>query len=444
MSNNSTILVIDDAKDTLMLLEFDLIQAGYKVIAANGGAQALEILNKQAVDLVLLDLHMPNVSGTEVLTHITRTEFSPPVIMLSSSADENDVVKMLDIGAEDYVTKPYIAKVLLARIRNALRLKEKTQKLESLLRTDSLTHVNNRVGYEELANKAISHAKRNKHQTAVAMLDIDHFKKVNDTYGHEAGDRVLVEFADLLTSCFRDYDVVGRIGGEEFAVCMPNISITHAFDACERFRKSLSELVITLDDKSNTEITITVSIGLTVSKESEFSLDDLMRDSDKLMYQAKSAGRNRTITESNSPSSEKAGVTKSTKEHQKMEYRQLNNDVEVKYPGIDIDIGINNVLGDESLFEEILVMFYQDHGQDKAKIAQAISDNDILTLKSLTHTLKGVSCSIGAMELFNHTKALDLATNEQNNQEFEYLYKPVALALDKVLTGLEAKLSSKL
>ena len=127
-----------------------------------------------------------------------------------------------------------------------------------------------------------------------------------------------------------------------------------------------------------------------------------------------------------------------------MEYRKLDNDIEIKYPGIDIDIGVNNVLGDENLFEEILVMFYQDHGEDKDKIAQAINDNDILTLKSLTHTLKGVSCSIGAMELFQHTKALDLAANDQNNQEFDYLYKPVSIALDKVLLGIENKLSSKL
>lgn len=122
---NSTILVIDDAKDTLMLLEFDLIEAGYKVLTANGGEQALEILNRQAVDLVLLDLHMPKMSGMEVLANITALETAPPVIMLSASDDENDVVKTLDVGAEDYVTKPYVAKVLYARIRNALRLKEK-------------------------------------------------------------------------------------------------------------------------------------------------------------------------------------------------------------------------------------------------------------------------------------------------------------------------------
>lgn len=444
VSRNSLILVIDDAKETLMSLEFDLIEAGYKVIAVNSGSQALEILNRQNVDLVLLEFRMPNNSGIKLLAHITAMESYPPVIMLSSTADENNVVNTLDLGAEDYVLKPYIAKVLLARIRNALRLNEKTQRLESLLLTDSLTHVNNRVGYEDLANKVISHAKRNKHQTAVAMLDIDHFKKVNDTHGHEAGDVVLIKFAELLTSCFRDYDVVGRVGGEEFAVCMPNITIDAAFDACERFRKTLDGLSITLQDDATTEVSITVSIGLTVSNGSEIKLDDLMRDADKLMYQAKSGGRNRTITKPNLLNIDKRNDQSATQENNNLNNNELNNELTEKYAGIEYDIGVNNVLGDESLFEEILVMFYQDHSHDKDKIAQAISDNDILTVKSLTHTLKGVACSIGAMDLFNHTKALDLAANEQKIQEFDYLFKPMALALDKVLMGIECKLASKI
>ncbi|WP_448568472.1 diguanylate cyclase [Thalassotalea ganghwensis] len=447
MSKNSTILVVDDAKDTLILLEFDLIQAGYTVITADNGEDALEILSKQSVDIVLLDLHMPGLSGMEVLAEIIKEgENAPPVIMLSASDDEDDVVKTLDVGAEDYVTKPYHAKVLLARIRNALRLKEKTLKLEALLRTDSLTKVNNRVGYEELATKVISHAKRNHHITAVAMLDIDHFKDVNDTYGHEAGDLVLMEFAKLLASCFRDYDVVGRIGGEEFAVCMPNTKIQSAFDACERFRTKLSKLKITIDDIDKTQLSITVSIGLAVAKGQDSHLENLMREADKLMYRAKSEGRNRTIKQNT--------FQTHTSEDQSIEPEEqlLNNDdvekseqvSEGKYPGIDMDIGISNVLGDESLYEEILVMFHQDHGQDKEKIAQAIKENDLLNVKSLVHTLKGVACSIGAMELFNYTKALDVAANTQNYQEFDYLFKPVALELDKVLSGIERNLGDRL
>ncbi|GAA5137165.1 diguanylate cyclase [Thalassotalea piscium] len=445
---NSTILVIDDAKDTLMLLEFDLIEAGYKVLTANGGEQALEILNRQAVDLVLLDLHMPKMSGMEVLANITALETAPPVIMLSASDDENDVVKTLDVGAEDYVTKPYVAKVLYARIRNALRLKEKTQELEALLRTDSLTHINNRVGYEELATKVISHAKRNKHRTAIAMLDIDHFKAVNDTHGHDGGDVVLVEFAKLLISCFRDYDVIGRIGGEEFAVCMPNVRLETALAACERFRESLAQLTISLPDDPDATINITVSIGLIVSNDPDSMLDDLMREADKLMYRAKSAGRNQTVTEKNksenAANNNKDNELVTSKDNNNLNTNTPKQPESEKYAGIDFDIGVNNVLGDEGLFEEILVMFYQDHKQDKDKIAQAINDNDLLTLKSLTHTLKGVACSIGAMELFNHTKALDNAANDQKLQEFDYLFKPVALAINKVINGIETTLGDKL
>lgn len=445
MNSHNTILVVDDTEDILMLLEFDLIQAGYKVITAHSGKQAIEVLSKQAVDLVLLDFAMPNTSGMEVLTHITNlTELSPPVIMLASATEESGVIKALDLGAEDYVIKPYINKVLLARVRNALKLKEKTYTLETLLRTDSLTHVNNRVGYEELANKVLSHAKRNKHRTAVAMLDIDHFKTVNDTYGHEAGDRVLIEFTQHLVSSFRDYDIIGRIGGEEFAICMPNVSIDSAFDACERFRLTLSTLVIEIQDPEQSDVTITVSIGLTITTNDDLSLEDLMRDADKLMYQAKSLGRNKTIVNPSLLSDKVDFNDNKPKESDNLNTNELGSTSQDKYPGIEYDIGVNNVLGDESLFEEILVMFYQDHGEDKQKLMQAINDNDELTIKSLVHTLKGVACSIGAMDLFNHTKALDVAANEQNAQEFDYLFKPVALELDRVLKGIEEKLAGQL
>ena len=177
MSSNSHILVIDNNKDTLMELEFDLIEAGYTVLAASSGEQALALMSKQTVDLVLVEMNIPNISGMRVLAEVLKKRvMSIPVLMMSSFENEADIIEALDAGAEDYISKPYLKQVLLVRIRNALRLKDKTHTLESLLRTDSLTHINNRVGYEEQANKVLSHAKRNAHFSAVAMLYIDHFK----------------------------------------------------------------------------------------------------------------------------------------------------------------------------------------------------------------------------------------------------------------------------
>ena len=135
--------------------------------------------------------------------------------------------------------KPYIPNVLLARMRNALRFMEKTLQLETLAKTDFLTKVSNRGSFQNLVSKSIELAKRTDKVISIAMFDLDLFKHVNDTYGHEAGDKALIDFAAILNETFREYDIIGRIGGEEFAVCMPDTSINDAYNACERCRKSL-------------------------------------------------------------------------------------------------------------------------------------------------------------------------------------------------------------
>ena len=134
------ILAVDDAKDTLMLLDFDLAEEGYQVFTAESGEIAFEVLEEQAIDLILLDMYMPGISGLAMLQKLkSHSAFmSIPVIMLSASDDEDQIVAALEFGADDYVTKPYIPKVLLARIRTSLRLLEKTLELESLAKTDFL------------------------------------------------------------------------------------------------------------------------------------------------------------------------------------------------------------------------------------------------------------------------------------------------------------------
>ena len=193
------ILVVDDAKDTQMLLEFDLSAAGYLVTCCDSGEDGIASLETQEIDLILLDMYMPGLSGLETLAKIRAQTISAqiPVIMLSASTDEDEVVAALELGAGDYVTKPYVAKVLLARMRTAIRLKEKTEQLEYLAKTDFLTGINNRGSFFELSNNAISLASRAGQPLVVAMFDIDFFKLVNDNYGHDAGDQVLRAFMTL-------------------------------------------------------------------------------------------------------------------------------------------------------------------------------------------------------------------------------------------------------
>ena len=436
------ILAVDDAKDTLMLLDFDLAEEGYQVFTAESGEIAFEVLEEQAIDLILLDMYMPGISGLAMLQKLKSLPafMSIPVIMLSASDDEDQIVAALEFGADDYVTKPYIPKVLLARIRTSLRLLEKTLELESLANTDFLTAISNRGSFEDLANRAISQAKRTNFPLVMAMFDIDFFKAVNDNYGHDAGDKVLIDFAIVMCECFRDYDIIGRVGGEEFAVFMPDTSAEDAFIACERFRLAIEGNKIKLDDASEEIISVTVSIGLSLGQGNDLNLEELFKKSDISLYEAKRNGRNQIkCYEEATP----IAVVEHVEEIQS-HVEEVGDSSNEKYPGIDFQIGVGNVLGDEELFDEILVMFYEDHSKDSEKIQQAISSEDQAACKHLVHTLKGVSCSVGAMQLFELTKALDIAINLEDKVNYQRLYEPVATEILKVLSGIEVKLQAKL
>ena len=279
----------------------------------------------------------------------------------------------------------------------------------------------------------MSLAKRNELPIVIAMLDIDFFKAVNDNYGHDAGDKVLIKFAEVMSECFRDYDIIGRVGGEEFSVCMPNTSAENATIACDRFRERLENTQILLTDSQAESITVTVSIGLSLGQGAEISLDDLLKKSDISLYQAKESGRNQVKLYSD----EVVAIDESALSVDKKSSSE-------KYPGIDYQIGVGNVLGDDSLFAEILVMFYEDHAQDKDKIQQAIATDDQDSCKHLVHTLKGVACSVGAMTLFEYAKALDVAINLAEKESYQALFNPTSLELTKIMSGIEEELADKL
>lgn len=422
------ILVVDDAKDSIMLLNFDLSAAGYKVISASSGDQALLLLQSESVDLILLDMYMPGRSGLATLQHL-KSETSTvniPVIMLSSADGEDDIVNALEFGVDDYVTKPYIAKVLLARIRTSLRIMEKNRELEILACTDHLTTINNRRHFYDLAEKVISQSKRNGQEVVVAMFDIDDFKLVNDHYGHESGDNVLIDFAGLMRTTFRDYDVLGRVGGEEFAVCMPDVSVELALKACERLRQAVEEhqVPIVLPAQLQAKnISVTVSIGLASARAEMLDLTGLLRRADKSLYRAKQNGRNRIIA-----------ATALTQESIIADPQQQQQAVHL--PGIEEAEGIKNVLGDRAIFNEILQMFYEDHHDDKDKLAQALESHDYQQAKHIAHTLKGVSSSVGAMDLFKRAQKLDIALREGDIDSYPALLNELRQEMCRVMQGI--------
>ncbi|WDE09636.1 diguanylate cyclase [Thalassomonas haliotis] len=441
------ILAVDDAKDTLLLLEFDLSAEGYQVVTTDAADSALRLLEKEHFDLILLDMYMPGITGIAALEVIKKKEALQhiPVIMLSAADGEDEIVSALELGADDYVTKPYIAKVLLARIATSLRLMEKNRELEMLATTDFLTGINNRGRFYELASKAFTESVRQTSELVLAMFDIDLFKLVNDNYGHETGDKVLLEYTQLMAKVFREHDILGRLGGEEFAVCFPHTAIGEAINACERFRLCLEQHAIMPEKQEQETLFVTVSIGIASTGIASSGLEDLIRRADLGLYQAKNTGRNKIID------ADKLQEMNETQESL-IDYIDTVNDEKTvakvpqaqELPGIDQKIGLGNVLGDESLFKEILVMFYQDHHEDKEKLQSALSAKDNVTTKHLAHTLKGVASSIGAMSLFERAKALDNAISGGDKDQYQLLFEEVAAELIRVMAGIEQELAEQL
>ncbi len=456
--SNYKILAIDDAKDSLMLLDFDLSEEGYQVITAESAEAAFMLLHHNNINLILLNMYMPGISGLEMLNQLkSATEYKHiPIIMLSSSDDEDQIVSALDLGADDYVTKPYISKVLLARIKTSLRLFEKTKALESLANTDFLTSLPNKGAFESQAINIVEQASREDKNVIIGMLDIDFFKSINDTYGHEAGDKVLVDFSQILEECFRGYDALGRVGGEEFSVCMSNISVDDAFSAFERFRNIIEKhtIFINCDDNQDIPLKITVSIGLAENKGAHLVFEDILREADRHLYIAKESGRNcieidktsditiKTTLKNHEISINKANdAIKINNSEDELLNVQSTENQQSPFPGIDYDIGVGNVLGDKDLYKEILLMFYEDHAKDADNIQKALTESDKDNCKRLVHTLKGVSCSIGAMDLFERVKLLDIAINESNEGQYQMLFDAFKPEFLKVVNGIETVLA---
>jgi two-component system cell cycle response regulator len=293
------ILVAEDDFTSRSILVAILKKWGYDLIVTEDGLAAWEALHlPDAPRLVLLDWDMPGLDGLEVCRRIRAQETpNPPyVILLTGRGEKGDLVRGLETGANDYVTKPYDSTELQARIRVGERMLEMQAKLleardtmAHLAKHDPLTGLFNRRAILERLAQEISRAKRDGAKLSVGMFDLDHFKKINDTYGHQTGDDVLVAFARLIQSRLREYDCVGRYGGEEFLV----IASGSEGRADERLYERLRAGVAGSQIPTKTgEVSLTVSVGV-ASGTGCSTVDDLLAAADAALYEAKAAGRNR-------------------------------------------------------------------------------------------------------------------------------------------------------
>jgi len=289
------ILIIDDVPANLQILNIHLTDEKYEVIESHSGQQALAYLaeNPNTVDLILLDVIMPVMSGLDVLAKLKRDPLTEhiPVILVTANGDDKNVAEGLDMGAFDYIIKPYSLVVLLARVRAALREKERQDLLEKWATTDPLTELMNRRHFFELAERELEQTRRSSRPLSFIMLDIDHFKEVNDNYGHLIGDLALIKLAKLLKQQLRKVDFCGRYGGEEFILCLPDTPASGALEVAERIRNEVSQ--ISIESAKDQPLTFTISLGIAENKNDK-NVEDILKRADSALYNAKESGRNQT------------------------------------------------------------------------------------------------------------------------------------------------------
>jgi len=296
------IVIAEDDPISRRLLEVFLTRWGYQVALAASGTEALELLEREdAPRLAVLDWMMPGLEGVQVCRKIRERKDRPYtyILLLSARTQKQDLLLGLESGADDYLTKPFDAQELRARLHVGQRilqlqdgLMEKGAELLFRATHDSLTGLPNRGMVLDTLRRERSRQVRGGGSFGIILLDIDHFKNVNDTYGHQCGDGVLQEVARIMTASVRGYDTVGRYGGEEFLIVVPSTDAASVFGLSERIRHTIAAKPIAT---GSGEISITVSLGLAVSSgNAPLDPEAMLGTADQALYRAKEGGRNRS------------------------------------------------------------------------------------------------------------------------------------------------------
>ncbi len=286
-----TILVVDDT-DTNIDIMLELLSDKYDVVVALDGRSAFDALDDNRVDLILLDIMMPEIDGYHVCRELKADEKSRgiPVIFITAKDDEESIEKAYAVGGDDYVSKPFKPLELLARISTQLKLKELIDHLNYISSYDEMTSIYNRRKFFELGEKKFE---QSKNELYAAMIDIDKFKNINDSYGHPIGDRVIRSVAKTVSEHLSEDAIFGRLGGEEFAILCSCPSPKSVSDNIESIRAAVEALEVISD--AGESIKFTISEGVAKRSSATKSLDELLRIADIALYEAKGLGRNRVI-----------------------------------------------------------------------------------------------------------------------------------------------------
>jgi two-component system cell cycle response regulator len=294
------VLIADDDPRSRRLLQVSLSHGGDPVIVASDGAEALRLLQQlDGPQLAILDWIMPKVDGVDICRTVRKMQRERYVylILLTAKGHQGEIVEGLEAGADDYVTKPYDLGELKARLRVGKRIVELQEQLVTArdclhvqAMHDSLTGLHNRMAILEALDRELAKFKRDGTPLSLIMADLDHFKRINDTRGHPAGDVVLRESARRMRAAIRAYDVIGRYGGEEFLIVAPGCDLTAAEQQAERLRACVAAEPVTILGGA---LSVTVSLGVAQATSELRQADQLLHAVDQAMYLAKKVGRNR-------------------------------------------------------------------------------------------------------------------------------------------------------
>lgn len=290
-----TVLIVDDSKVYRVKFKNDLERLFLNVVTAEDGKEAYDIMlsNKYEIIMILTDYNMPKMDGIELVSKLRQTykKDSLSILAISSNDDIETLTRFIKAGADDYIHKPYVFDELNVRISSNLNTIELFKKANDLANKDFLTGAYNRRYFFEASSAIVTKNNRKQKEIAVATIDIDKFKKINDTYGHDVGDVAIKEVIRVVKSCIRNSDLLARFGGEEFCILLEDISFKDTKKLFEKIRNKFELNNIKIDD--NISINYTVSIG--VAYKISTNINEMLKISDEALYEAKNTGRNKVL-----------------------------------------------------------------------------------------------------------------------------------------------------
>jgi diguanylate cyclase (GGDEF)-like protein len=294
--NAASILIVDDELGVRDSMQEFIEMAGFKPAIASSAEEAIELIGSNSIQVIITDIMLPGMGGLE-LTRLVKKEYDADVIVMTGYSGDYSYEEAINMGASDFVIKPVRLEELLLRLKRVLKERDLTQervrmmeKLQKLAITDGLTKLHNSRSFYSQIEVEVDRFNRYKHPLSLLLLDIDHFKHYNDTFGHLEGDKVLVRISEIIRSCLRKLDTAYRYGGEEFTVILPETTCEEASNVAERIRNAVKAEKFDPDTKD--DLIITISIGVTqYSPEEELSA--FIQRADKAMYSSKQDGRNK-------------------------------------------------------------------------------------------------------------------------------------------------------